>query len=84
MKTILRIVEIQQYGRTFDTAQTWGYAYMKNSRKMRKYRSILSFKTDISRRILQPFIDRLNEINVHKGLFVLNYKNTDWAIGEYL
>ena len=84
MKTTSRIVEIQQYGRTFDTAVTWGYAYMQNSRKMNKYRSILSFKTDISRRILQPFIDKLNEINVHKGLFVLSYKNIDWAIGEYV
>lgn len=82
MKTISRIIEIQQYGRTFDTAVTWGYAYMQNSRKMRKYRSLLSFKTDLSRRILQPFIDRLNETNKNKGLFVLSYKDTEWV--EYI
>lgn len=84
MKTISRIIEIQQYGRTFDTAVTWGYAYVQNSRKMCKYRSLLSFKTDVSRRILQPFIDKLNKTNVHKGLFVLSYKNTDCVIAEYL
>lgn len=83
MRSISRIIEVQRYSTNFDTVQTWGYAYMQNSRKMRKYRSLLSFKTDLSRRILQPFIDKLNEINIYRGLFVLNYKNTDWIRREY-